>query len=315
MHKTIKDPCTLMAERRLEPDFETFSLGNPAHKNISLHIMEHILGDVTVLEADNWSQDRVSVNVYKTFSHADLNDIIDFKVLFDSSYTSVVITADLNSIDPEEREREARIMKNHCARIDVEFIFPKYSDNVKRLFARTQKGDIRIRTEGTTMIFKELHLETLVGDVLFEAGTVQTSTTIKAGKGKVQGTIRTLEQVAVTTVMGDIALVVDARPGLHGSGDGKFNVTLQSAKSSIDLGLSEEYTGGFSLESGIDRPTFGLSPNYTDVLKISKKTATLLEGRVWDGSFDNPRRLPSVSASAPSGHVHAQVLNKPKITK
>lgn len=190
-----------------------------------------------MVEADSWLQDEISVNVYKTFSHPDLNDVVTFDTHWDSSYNIVTMRADLNSIDPTEREREARIMKSHCAKIDVEFVFPKYSDNVKRLFARTQKGDIRIRTEGTTMIFKELHLETLVGDVLFEAGTVQTSTTIKTGRGKVQGTIRTLENVEVSTAMGDIALVVDARPGLHGADNGKFNVTLQSVKSSIDLGL------------------------------------------------------------------------------
>ncbi|KAG9064353.1 hypothetical protein KI688_003541 [Linnemannia hyalina] len=277
--------------------------------------MEHILGDVTVVEADSWSQDWISVNIYKTFSHPDVNDIINLSVKFDSSFTNVAIRADLNSTDPTEREREARIMKNHCARIDVEFVFPKYSDNVKRLFVKTQKGDIRIRTEGTTVVFSELHLETLAGDVLFEAGTVRTSTTIKTGRGKVQGTIRTLEKVEVSTAIGDIALVVDARPGLHGTGDGKFNITLQSAKSSIDLGLSEKYTGLFSLESGIDRPTFGLSPNYTNTIRISKKTATLLSGWVWDGFSNSPRSLPSVSATALNGRVHAQVLNKPKKTK
>ncbi|KAF9550568.1 hypothetical protein EC957_000242 [Mortierella hygrophila] len=277
--------------------------------------MEPILGDVTVVEADSWSQDWIGVNIYKTFSHPDVNDIIQISVKFDSSFTNVVIRADFNSTDPIEREREAMIMKNHCARIDIEFVFPKYSDNVKRLFAKTHKGDIRIRTEGTTMIFNELHLETLVGDVLFEAGTVRTSTTIKTGRGKVQGTIRTLEKVEVSAGMGDIALVVDARPGLHGTGDNKFNITLQSAKSSIDLGLSEKYTGLFSLESGIDRPTFGLSPNYTNTIRITKKTATLLSGWVWDGYSDRPRSLPSVSATALNGRVHAQVLNKPKKTK
>ncbi|KAF9136507.1 hypothetical protein BGX30_011135 [Mortierella sp. GBA39] len=310
IEKTIKDPCSLMAERRLEPELEIYSLGEASHMDISLDIMEPILGDVTVVEADNWSQDWIGVNVYKTFSHPDVNDIINFSMKFDSSYTNVAIRADLNSTDPTEREREARFMKNHCARIDFEFVFPKYSDNVKRLIAKTHKGDIRIRTEGTTMIFRELHLETFVGDVLFEAGTVQTSTTIKTGRGKVQGTIRTLEKVEASTAMGDIALVVDARPGLHGSGDGKFNITLQSDKSSIDLGLSEKYTGLFSLESGIDRPTFGLSPNYTNTIRISKRTATLLSGWVWDGFSDRPRSLPSVSATALNGRVHAQVLNR-----
>lgn len=195
-----------------------------------------------MVEAESWSQDWIGVNVYKTFSHPDVNDIVNFNIKFDHSYTDVAIWADLNSTDPTEREREARIMKSHCARIDVEFVFPKYSDNVKRLFARTQKGNIRIRTEGTTTIFRELHLETLVGDVLFEAGIVQTSTIIKTGRGKVQGTIRTLEKIEVSTAIGDIALVVDARPGLHGTNDGKFNITLQSAKSSIDLGLVRTMT-------------------------------------------------------------------------
>lgn len=277
--------------------------------------MEHILGDITIVEADNWSQEVIGVRVNKTFSHPDLNDIIDFKIKFDPSYNNAALLADLSSTDPAERERGAKIMKNHCARIDIEFVFPKYSNSIKRLVVRTQKGDIRIRTEGPTIIFKELHLETLVGDVFFEAGTVQTSTTIKTGRGKVQGTIRTLEKVEVSTAMGDIALVVDARPGLHGTDDGKFNITLQSAKSSIDLGLSEKYTGLFSLESGIGQPTFGLSSNYTDTIQIIKSTATLLSGWVWDGYSDRPRSLPSVSATAPNGLVHVQVLDKHKKTK
>lgn len=304
-----------MAERRLEPELSVYSIGKPSHKIISLDIMEHILGDITVVEADSWVQDWISVNVYQTFSHPDVNDVVNFNLKFDSSYNIVTMRADLNSTDPTEREKEAKIMKNHCARIDVELVFPKYSDNVKRLFARTQKGDIRIRTEGTTMIFKELHLETLVGDVLFEAGTVQTSTTIATGRGKVQGTIRTLEKIEVSTAMGDIALVVDARPGLHGSDNDKFNITLQSVKSSIDLGLRERYTGLFSLESGIDRPTFGLSPNYTDTVRINKRSATLLSGWVGNGISDRPRSLPSVSATARNGLVHVQVLDKPKRTK
>ncbi|KAF9337242.1 hypothetical protein BGZ91_009583 [Linnemannia elongata] len=316
IEKTVKDPCTLMAERRLEPEIETYSLGGVSSKNlISLDIMEHILGDITIVEADNWSQEVIGVRVNKTLSHPDLDDIISFKIKFDPSYNNAALLAGLSSTDPAERERGAKIMKNHCARIDIEFVFPKYSDSIKRLVVRTQKGDIRIRTEGPTIIFKELHLETLVGDVFFEAGTVQTSTTIKTGRGKVQGTIRTLEKVEVSTAMGDIALVVDARPGLHGADNGKFNITLQSAKSSIDLGLSEKYTGLFSLESGIGKPTFGLSSNYTDTIQIIKSTATLLSGWVWDGYSDRPRSLPSVSATAPNGLVHVQVLDKHKNTK
>lgn len=163
--------------------------------------------------------------------------MIDFKVVFNALYTNVVLRADINSTDPTERERDAKILKNHCARIDVKFIFPKYIDNFKRLIARTYKGDIHIRTEGVTLVFKELHLETQVGDVFFEAGTVQTSTSIKTGRGKVQGTIKTLEHVHVTTTTGDIALRVDTKPGYHGSDVDKLNVTLQSAKSSVDLEL------------------------------------------------------------------------------
>ncbi|KAG0297709.1 hypothetical protein BGZ97_004245 [Linnemannia gamsii] len=273
--------------------------------------MEHILGDIKVSESDDWVQEHVLVWVNKTFSHPDVQDVIDFKVVHDSLFKNPILTAGLNSTDPTERERHVKLMKNHCARIDVEFVFPKYSGNTLRLFARTHKGDIRVRTEGPTMVFKELHLETQVGDVFFEAGTVQTSTSIKTGRGKVQGTVRTLEQVEVTTTTGDIALRVDTKPGYHGSDTKNLNITLQSTKSSIDLELVRQYNGWFSLMSGIDRPTFGLSPDYKDFIRISSSTATSLSGWVWDG-FSGRKDLPSVSATASSGTVHAQVLSKPK---
>ncbi|KAG0272968.1 hypothetical protein BGZ95_011241 [Linnemannia exigua] len=279
MIKSIKDPCILMAERRLEPDLVVYSLGPSPNLNITLDITEYVLGDVTVLEADNWMEDTVRAKVYQYFSHPDINDVINFQVDFRERYNNVHLWADLHSTDAEGRKREAKIMKNHCARIDVEFIFPKLSDSNIRLAVNTRKGgDIRIRTEGKLVIIDDMKLETTVGDILFEAGSVRNSAKLKTGRGKIQGTIRSMQQVEATTTLGDIGLVVDASPGELGTSSDNLNITLQSAKSSIDLGLIQRYHGWFSLKSGIDKPTFTLSPDYTDIVSITKSSATSLSG-------------------------------------
>ncbi|KAF9934221.1 hypothetical protein FBU30_002914 [Linnemannia zychae] len=311
IEKPIKDPCTLMAERRLEPDLETLHLGRPAYKNISVDINQYALGDVTVIEADNWIQDIIQVNAYKTFSHPDIEDVVSLKTYFDSAYEIINLRVDLNSTDPERREHEAKIMKNNCARFDLEIVLPRQSDSIRRLAIKTHKGDIRIRAGGTTVVFDDLQLETTVGDVFFEAGNVRTSTAIRVEKGKIQGTIKTVKQLEATTTTGEIALVVDTQPGLHGALYNELNVTLHSVHSPIDFGLARRYQGRFSLRSGLDRPMFTLSPNYTDVIKISKRTSNSLSGWVWDRSTDLSASLPSVSASSSSGLVHARVFSKP----
>ncbi|KAF9126246.1 Chromatin structure remodeling complex protein sfh1 [Mortierella sp. 14UC] len=251
MHKSIKDPCILMAERRLEPDREEYALGSSLNKGITIDIMEYVLGDITVLEADNWVENTIVARIYKTFSHPDINDVIALGTSFDDAYENFRLWADLNSTDAEGRKREARIMKNHCARIDIELIYPRISNGLTRLAVKTLKGgDIRIRTEGKSVIFNNLQLETAVGDIFFEAGSVRNSAKLKTGKGKIQGTIRALQQVEATTTLGDIALVVDPSPGEIGSSAEKLNVTLNSAKSSIDFGLSPAGPGTSSRRTG-----------------------------------------------------------------
>ncbi|KAG0372231.1 hypothetical protein BGX24_000532 [Mortierella sp. AD032] len=267
-----------MAERRLEPIFEQYFLGPSFYKNVTVDITEYVLGNITVLEADSWTEDHVRANIYKTFSDPDIDDVIDFQISNDEKYETFLLRADLHSTDEEGRKKEAKIMKNNCARIDIELIYPKSSGHL-RLAGKTRKGGhIRIRTEGKLVIFDDVQMETTVGDILFEAGSVKNSAKLKTGKGKIQGTIRSQQQVEATTTLGDIALVVDASPGELGASFDKLNITLQSAKSSIELGLTQRYHGWFSLKSGIDKPTFTLSPNYTDSVTITKSSATSLAG-------------------------------------
>ncbi|KAF9100655.1 hypothetical protein BGX29_006394 [Mortierella sp. GBA35] len=314
IEKSIKDPCTLMAERRLEPDLYFYALGMPTNNTvINIDVREHILGNITATEADNWVQKGIHLYVYKTLSHKDLDDVVEYRYSFDDRYNILSHWADLKT---DDREKNANIMKSHCARIDYHIIFPKDSD-IKRLAVRTHSGDIRLRTDSISVIFEQMYLETGTGDVLFEAGNVRANTTIRTDRGKIQGTVKTLEHVEASTTMGDISLVVDTSAGLLDGWTTKFNVTLQSAKSAINLGLTERYKGRFLLESGIDKPTFALSPNYTDVVTIKRSSANMIAGWVSArSSREEPSsQLPSVSAHAKSGLVNARVQSKSKKEK
>ncbi|KAF8925413.1 hypothetical protein EDD21DRAFT_439816 [Dissophora ornata] len=300
-------PGDICASERLAKGTEnSYEVPYSPHLNLSLELLDGIMGSVVVRETRSLSQKDIRVRFLRRSTlPKNLERMkITLKVNDDNSTAAFRVF-----LDPDNSEKGQMFAQKQCIMADAEIIYPRPTTEIKQLSVSTSDGNISVQFQDSLAVIDFLDLMTIDGSIIINEATVRRQADIKAVNGEVRGLLNTLEVVRVATRYGEIDLTVDTAPGPHGYLPGNLNVSLTSEKSPINLALTQRYQGYFSLHSGFKTPTFIPSTAYPDITWHTSNSKGKLKGWITDDGSKPLGSLPKISVKALAGPVAVIIVD------
>ncbi|KAG0256648.1 hypothetical protein BG011_004375 [Mortierella polycephala] len=300
------DACANLDDGPMRTEVNT--LRYSADLDLSVKVLDGIIGNVDIKENDNWEEERILIRWTLRGSDSKVFD----KMQVVSDVDGLLSKFDVQ-LEPEDEKDKKKLLKGRCARVDAVVLYPRASPDSKHLAVETLFGDINVKMEGVMAIVDSMFLRSTVGNVNIHAASVKGRTDILVVKGKVRGTLKTIGAVNVTTTNGAIDLEVNSAIGVLGWTPTTLNVYMSAVKGPVSLDLTQKYHGHFSLDSGYHKqPNFHPSSAYSDVVQYSINSRSRLVGWISAKGHEPPGALPNIQLSSVSGPTQITILDPRK---
>ncbi|KAF9950593.1 hypothetical protein BGZ72_007781 [Mortierella alpina] len=230
------DPCSLTSDSSMHSHSEAYF--SDATEDIFISLLDLIPGNVVIREAEDWDAETIEIYFYMKSTSIKVLDDMSFKSETDTSEsdTSPFIRI-FSFLRTEGAEEKKKLLRGHCAKIDVELVYPKAGSNPPLLMVEGVVGDVHVQLGSHTTILDRIRLDVTNGNILIDGVSIRKEASFRVGTGKLQGTMRAIGEVNMETTAGDIDIVLHPSLLFLDSGSENLNVTMKSMEGSVNLAM------------------------------------------------------------------------------
>ncbi|KAF9990449.1 hypothetical protein BGZ75_001931, partial [Mortierella antarctica] len=256
------DPCAMTSDSSM-PYTDIQSLDTMPQGEISISLQDHIPGNVVIRENDDWNENNVVVKFSKRSTSTKVLD--DMFLLVEASTDPFLrVISLLRTEDADERKK---LLRGHCTKMEIELVYPRGVSYPQLLRMNGVLGNIHVQLDSPTAILDRIHLDVIDGNILVDGVSIREKATFRVARGKIQGKMRSIGEVNMESIDGDIDVVLHPSLAFLDMESENLNVTMRSLEGSINLVMAQRYQGHFSLNSGKKQSaTFLGSSAYPDVV-------------------------------------------------
>ncbi|KAF9427565.1 hypothetical protein BGZ94_004653 [Podila epigama] len=264
-------------------------------------------GNVIVKESDDWKDDTLKIHYIWQASNARLFDAIYNALDSQTVDAKRTITFDF-FLKAGSTEEKKRLLRQGCARVDTEIIYPRAKPGTGRLDVQIAHGTIQMQFDkvlnNPMPSFDVLMLTSLLGDVHLENVPVLNHTKIDAMDGHVYGSIRTSGKLDVFMSEGPIDLAVQP---LNTTDHDQSNLDIQfiSIRNSISLDVPSSFYGHFNLSTTVGQAT--LTARDRDTIYYTTKISNETVGWVSRDAREPTRALPRIALQSFIGNLDMKI--------
>ncbi|KAF9311604.1 hypothetical protein BG003_007195, partial [Podila horticola] len=269
------------------------------------------IGKIVVREGTDWDYDQVIVQRTWRASSPRLSDALEDFLTLDEANLKVRIGVHLVFNSSEERKEALR---NNCARVDVEIVYPLARPGTGRLQVEVINGDIHVKFDkvhtDSPPTFDTLILTATNGEIQLENVPVINNTSLSSANGQVYGSLRTAGAVEAGVLNGPIHLAIDTS-AIHSQKEWNpknLDVKLDTLNGPVALEILPSFQGHFGIEAVVGRASITAS----DSIHYKKNTSNQVIGWVSSNGKEPISKLPRLRLSSLNGNVKTKIGTSPR---
>ncbi|KAG0307915.1 hypothetical protein BGZ98_009481 [Dissophora globulifera] len=276
---------------------------------LKLDVLDGISGNVVVKESESWSDLYVRVNVVMQATSSELLRGLELSLVGEAPK----VNAKVHISDTYDSETKKRLMREHCARADVEIVYPRALPGTGKLQVSVVNGGVTMnigRRYGTPATFDEVQVSLTNGDVNFDNLIVEKLFEANVGNGHAMGLIRTRGKVVVIVMNGPVHMELDSE---HVKDDWKvggkdLDIDITSVNGRVNLELYRRFVGHFDVTNGNGQKTINLaSDSKNDTIVYTARSAKQLKGWISADGTEPQGSLPRLNLVTVNGPISLDV--------
>ncbi|KAG0313013.1 hypothetical protein BGZ99_009150 [Dissophora globulifera] len=288
-------------------DFKTISPSSDL--GLKLDVLDGITGNVVVKESESWSDLYVRVNVVMQATSSELLRGLELSLVGEAPK----VNAKVHISDTYDSETKKRLMREHCARADVEIVYPRAHPGTGKLQVSVVNGEVTMnigRRYGMPATFDEVQVSLTNGDVNFDNLIVGKLFEANVGNGHAMGLIRTTGKVVVIVMNGPVHMELDSE---HMKDDWKvggkdMDVDITSVNGRVNLELYRRFVGHFDVTNGNGQKNINLaSDSKNDTIVYTARSAKQLKGWISADGTEPQGSLPRLNLVTVNGPISLDV--------